>query len=424
MTPQEVAMDIRSLTRQGFSLRAISERLGIHRNTAKKYRDGPVAPRYRLGKRAQAVLSPFRQMIEDWLAEEPYRATWIFLKLKPLGYAGGYDTVKRYVSQVKAQYHRQAFLRFETVPGLQGQVDWADFKVARPGGRDLTVYLFAMVLGFSRTLYAELVTRCTLESFLDAHLRAFRYLGGVPCELLYDRMRQVFTGRGRGVTAINSEFAHFAHHCGFKPVVCPPYSPWVKGKVERPIDYIREGFWRGYRFQDLAMANLDLRAWLTATANCRIHGTHRQAVDLRWEQERSSLSPIPPDYDTALKLYRKVYKDCLISYRTNRYQVPPEAIGKRVLLKIKDGTLRIYDDDRLLITHTECPERGRMITDPAVIAQILRQRLQRPQTPPYGRRKAKATRGLSSGSLFPQVLYRPLAVYEQLAQSGGGVWTN
>jgi len=95
-----------------------------------------------------------------------------------------------------------------------------------------------------------------------------------------------------------------------------------------------------------------------------------------------------------------------------------------VLLRIKDGTLRIYDDDRLLIAHTECAERGRMITDPAVIAQILRQRLQRPQTPPYSRHKAKATRGLSSGSLFPQVLYRPLAVYEQLAQTGGGVWTN
>jgi hypothetical protein len=273
-------------------------------------------------------------------------------------------------------------------------------------------------------MYAEFVTRCTLSAFMDAHMHAFKYLGGVPFELLYDNMRHVFSGRKDGKAAVNIEFADFANHCGFKPVLCAPYSPWAKGKVERPIDYIREAFWRGYVFESVEKANTDLLHWLSETANRRQHGTHQQLIGLRWQQETRSLSPVPADYDTAIKVYRKVYKDCLISYNASRYQVPPEACGKKVLVKIKDGLIRIYDDDRLLITHTQSLQKGRMITDPAIIEQILALRRDQSPKPVYGRRKGKATRGLVNGSLFPQVLYRPLSSYEQLVQKGGGVWTN
>jgi hypothetical protein len=196
----------------------------------------------------------------------------------------------------------------------------------------------------------------------------------------------------------------------------------VKGKVERPVDYIRESFWRGYRFTTIEHANRDLLTWLTETANRRKHGTHRQKVDARWQQELASLGPLPKsDYDTSIKEYRKVYKDCTISYNASQYQVPPEVIGKKILLKIKDGIIRFYDDERLLATHQEAEEKGSFITDSGITAQILGQRKKKKQK--YGRRKGKATRGLVNGSLFPQVVYRPLSVYEQFSQ-GGGTWIN
>lgn len=422
MIAMEVFMDILSLHRQGFKMRSISRKLGIHRETVKKYLENPQAPRYLKTRRKDLILTPYRQMIDDWLDQDDYRATWIHHRIKDLGYLGGYDTVKNYVKTVKARNRRKAFLRFETVPGLQGQVDWADFKVSVSGTTDLTLYLFVMVLGFSRAMYAEFVTHCSLEAFLDCHLNAFRYLGGVPFELLYDNMRHVFAGRKDGKKILNPEFVYFANHCTFKPVLCPPYSPWVKGKVERPIDYIREAFWRGYPFQSLSEANRDLLRWLSETANRRNHGTHKQRVDMRWQQELQSLSPIPQDYDTSLKVYRKVYKDCLISYNACRYQVPPEAVGKRVLLKIKNGIIRIYDDEKLLATHTESPEKGRMITDPAIIEKILELRSKQPTVPPRG--KGKATRGLVNGSLYARVQYRPLSVYDRFAQKAGGVWSS
>lgn len=425
MIALEVFMDVFALRRQGLTFRAIAKKLGIHRNTVKKYLEEGKPPRYKKTKRQESILDPYRQLIRDWLERDDYRATWIYNRIQSLGYGGGYDTVKHYVRKIKQRNQRQAFIRFETVPGLQAQVDWADFQVADLNGRpQQTVYLFLMVLGFSRAMYAELAASCTLQAFMDAHIRAFHYLGGIPLEILYDNMRHVVIDKADGKPVFNVEFSHFARHYGFRPVACRAYSPWVKGKVERPVDYIREGFWRGYGFHGMDRTNTDLLTWLTDTANCRNHGTHRQLVSGRWQQEKASLSPLPAsDYDTSLKLYRKVYKDCMISYNASHYQLPPQAVGKKVLLKIKDQLIRFYDDDQLLVTHPQAAEKGSWITDPAITEQIHAQRRRRGKANRYGRVKGKATRGLVNASLFPQVLYRPLSVYDQFAQ-GGDAWTS
>ena len=423
MITWEVYMDIVALHRQGHSERAIARKIGIHRNTVKKHIQEGQTPQYQKGKRQKSILTPYYQVIDDFLEEDDYRATWIYKRIRQLGYSGGYDTVKIYVRKLKKKRQRQAYIRFETVPGLQGQMDWADFKVADFRGGSFTVYLFVLVLGFSRAMFAMFVDRCTLQAFMDAHIHAFHYLGGIPMEMLYDNMKHVVIDRKDGQTTFNVEFSHFAQHYCFKPMACPPYSPWVKGKVERPIDYIREDFWRGYTFTTIEQANRDLLVWLNETANCRRHGTHRQMVDMRWHQELVSLSPCPvSDYDTSVKEYRKVYKDCSISYNASRYQVPPEVIGKKSLLKIKDGIIRFYGDDQLLVTYEEAREKGSWLTNQAITAQIHNQRREKKNLK-YGRRKAKATRGLVNASLFPQVFYRPLSVYDQISK-GGGVWIN
>ena len=246
MISTEVFMDILALHRQGHSMRWIAKKLGIHRNTVKKYITKKKLPQYHQQKRRESILTPFQPMIREWLDQDDYRATWIFDKIKGLGYSGGYDTVRYFVRDVKQKKSRQAYIRFETEPGRQAQMDWADFKIIEPDGKSRFVYLFAMVLGFSRTLFACFVECCDLEAFMDSHIKAFRYLKGVPAEVLYDNMKHVVIRNKAGQVTFNLEFAHFAAHYGFTLVPCPPYSPWVKGKVERPIDYIRERFWRGY----------------------------------------------------------------------------------------------------------------------------------------------------------------------------------
>jgi hypothetical protein len=127
------------------------------------------------------------------------------------------------------------------------------------------------------------------------------------------------------------------------------------------------------------------------------------------------------EYDTSLKVVRKVYKDCQISYNGNRYVVPHHVVGKKVLLKIKAGTIRVYDDQDLLVTYQESQAPGSTIGQPGLYEKLLQDIAQRRRK--YQRGKGKATQGLTTGSLFPQVVYRPLADYERLV-SGGGVWTN
>ncbi len=307
MVTTEVFMDILALHRQGHSMRWIAKKLGIHRNTVKKYITLKKSPQYTKTKRRESILTAYQQLIRDWLADDDFSATWIFDKLKGLGYTGGYDTVRCFVRDVKGQRANQAYIRFETEPGRQAQMDWADFKITGPAGQSQFVYLFVLVLGFSRAMFAWFVERCTLQAFLDSHIRAFHYLGGVPVEILYDNMKHVVIGHKDRKAIFNHEFVHFAAHYGFTPIAAPPYSPWVKGKVERPIDYIRERFWRGYRFESIDHANRDLRKWLETVANQRNHGTHRQLVAERWQHDRLKLGPLPTsDYDTAIKVFRKV----------------------------------------------------------------------------------------------------------------------
>ena len=377
MISMEVFMDILALRRQGFSMRYIARKLGIHRDTVKKYLNSGIPPQYRKHKRKPSILDPYKQIIEDYLKQDNYQATWILDRIRQMGYSGSYETLKIYVHQIKEQLQRVAYVRFETEAGLQAQVDLGDFQVQEPNGLVSTIFAFIMVLGFSRAMFVEFVKRCTLESFMEGHIHAFRYLGGIPAEILYDNMKNVVISRNNGKVIFNSEFLHFAHHYQYQPITCPPYSPWVKGKVERPLDYIRERFWRGYVFDSLERTNQDVLCWLDSIANQRIHGTHRQSVRMRWLQEQTSLSKLPKvAYDTSTKVFRKVYKDCQVSYDANRYVVPYHVVGKTILLKIKNGTIRFYHDDELLATYRQPEGKHQLIGHPFFYEQVKRDKEQ------------------------------------------------
>jgi len=416
-------MDIIAMHRSGLSVRNISRTLGIHRKTVKKHIEAGAFPQYHKRKSVISILDPYKQIINDYLDQDDYQGTWIFDRLKRSGYSGSYDTLKHYVANIKEQKSRLAYIRFETEPGLQAQVDWGDFQVQEPNGRTTTVYAFELVLGYSRGMYVEFAERCSLDVFMDCHIKAFRYLHGISAEILYDNMKNVVIGRAdNGRPTFNIEFLHFAHHYGFQPKVAPPYSPWVKGKVERPMDYIRERFWRGYSFSSIQKANEDIMVWLNETANRRIHGTHHEAVNLRWEKEIPFLRKFPPvDYDTSLKVFRKVYKDCQLSYNGNRYGVPYHVVGKKVMIKIKGDLIRIYHDQELLATYREPETKNNMISDPRIYEQLKHDKEQLNRK--YGKHKGKATRGLINDSLYVVVSHRPLSEYEKYVQ-GGASWNN
>jgi hypothetical protein len=186
--------------------------------------------------------------------------------------------------------------------------------------------------------------------------------------------------------------------------------------VERPIDYLRERFWRGYQYTDLDRVNRDVREWNTTVAMERVHGTTKEQVKPRFEREKPSLGPLPNrPYDTAEKVFRKVYKDCQVSFGGNRYVVPHTLVRKPVLLKIKNGILRVYDDDTLAAEYQIPEAKGQLLSHPRFYEALKQDRmqLQRKYVAPTG--KAKATRGLvKHGLLHEAVQRRPLADYDAL----------
>ena len=206
-------------------------------------------------------------------------------------------------------------MRFETEAGFQAQVDFGEFQVENADGTIRKLYLFSMILGYSRKPYGELIECCDLPTF---HIHAFEYFGGVPDEILYDRMKNVFIGKIAGRNKFNDILMGFALHYGFKPEVAPSYAAWVKGKVERPYNFI---FWRAYGFICLETANKDLLRWLQQKDE-RVHGTTHEVVSLRFELEKPYLNVLPlKAFDTSYRVYRKVCKDCTIRFEGNSYVV-------------------------------------------------------------------------------------------------------
>jgi len=277
------------------------------------------------------------------------------------------------VRRIKGSKQQLAYVRFETGPGEQAQVDFGEFTVTLMDGTVKRYFLFAMILGYSRKLYACLLDRCDLPSFLEAHIQAFEHLGGVPEEILYDRMRNVYVRRlcetpdagsealGVGKPLFTQSLMTLAVHYGFKPAVAPAYAAWVKGKIERPLEFLRESWWRGYEFTSLETANLDLADWLVLKDQ-RIHGTTRETITARFDRERPHLRALPPSRcDVSMRLTRQVRKDCTISVDANRYILPHTLVGQTLTIRMKDQHLRIFADAELVEEYNAPEGKGHLV---------------------------------------------------------------
>ncbi len=425
MIKLEEHMNIQALSKRGYSTRAIARMTGLHRKTIKKYLEQKALPVYKAINRENKI-DPYKYLIEGWIEREKFQASRIYDLLLLQGFKGSERTVRRYMQQIKQKRDQVAYIRFETMPGQQAQVDFGDFVIENADGKKKTIYCFIMVLGFSRKMYVCFIERCTMENFLRSHQQAFKFFGGMPSEIVYDNMKNVVIKRLVGKVEWNKTFLSFCVHYGFKPLVTPVYSPWAKGKVERPIQYIRERFWRGYIYHDLSETNKDILQWIRVTADRRNHGTTKEIVADHFKQEQIFLNPLPINsYDISEKYVRQVYKDCQISFNGNKYVVPHEYVGKRVLVKLMDDCLRIFHNEKQIARYSVPKEKGRMLGHPEFYEQLmkdkeqLRRKYRRPLT-----KKARATRGLIKQKLRIEVENRPLTEYDQAVREVSHVTNN
>ena len=247
---------ILDLHRQGLSVSAIARQVGVDRKTVRTYiAKGLEPPAYKKRPPAPSLVDGFEPYLRERIAAYPaLTAQRLFREIKERGYSGGYSVVRDRMRDIRPARIAGYETRFEMPPGEQAQVDFARFEVEfadEPGVKRI-VWLFSMVLGYSRLIWARFVRHQDLQSVLRCHIAAFDAIGGAPRTILYDRMKTAVIGEDAdGLVIYNRALLDLARHYGFQPRACRPYRAKTKGKVERPFRYIREDFFLGGAFRNL-----------------------------------------------------------------------------------------------------------------------------------------------------------------------------
>jgi hypothetical protein len=214
----------------------------------------------------------------------------------------------------------------------------------RLAGRERRVYALIASLPYSGAQTAFFSLDMTIESFLEGHVRAFEWLGGVPRECVYDNLRAVVARRDNDEVVWNRRFLHLRGHYGFHATACTPATPREKGSVEAAVRYLKTGFWPARRFAQPRELDAQYADWRDRTCNRRTHATGRLAVAERLAEERAALRSLSPlRFDWSGHRSTRVPVDGYLRHGGCFYRAPERLVHERVELR--------FDRDQLWIIH-------------------------------------------------------------------------
>jgi len=406
--------DIEELKRQGLSIRAISRLTGYCRKTVRKYLIQPDSvPVYGPREKQPGKLEGFKPYLEDRMRAGVWNARVLLRELRERGYSGGYTLLTDWLRPQRESARMVAVRRFETPPGKQAQVDWGHLGTLEINGEERKLWGFTFTLGYSRTMMAEAAVDQKLGTLLRMHEEAFRQLGGVPEEILYDRMKTVWLDTDeRGEIVWHPVFLDFARYWGFTPRLCRPYRAQTKGKVESGVKYIRRNFLCGLQGREpscLSDLNGQLRSWVWEVANQRVHGTTHEQVAARWDVDQRSLQPLDgrPPYPYIDDELRKVARDAYVSWQGSRYSVPWEYAGRSVWVRECGCDVEVQYGRERIAVHSQAQRKHAVVTQTEHHRGI-----------PLGARQERKIL-IRIQDTAPVVEIRPLAAYESVAVGGG-----
>lgn len=340
---------------EGLSLRAIARRLRLSRRTVRRHLGKmPVVPKLTPESRP-SLLAPFETKIRELLDGAPeLRAPQILERLRPLGYSGGISILRDRIRRLRPAPTRDAFLTLDFAPGQAMQIDWGDFGFALPG-IPRRVSAFVALLCYSRLLYLEFVLSQRMGSFLRCMDRALAFFGGVTTADIFDNMKTVVLEHLAGAPPLfNPRFLAYASaRGGFAVIACTPGRPTSKGRVERPIQFVRDRFWLGRRFSSLLDLNTQATAWRDAFCNRREHAETGKVPELVHAHEEKALlkrlSATPFDTDDVEPT--AVTKTFRVPFDRNKYSVPWRLVGQSVVVRANDDTVRVFVGPKCVALH-------------------------------------------------------------------------
>lgn len=332
----------------------IAAQLAVHPDVVRRVTGLDSARRVVPAQQPGTLVTPYADFIEQTLARYPrLRATRLFDMLKPRGYTGSVRTLREHVARVRPAAPRGAFLRLEVFVGEQAQVDWA-FVGNRevPGGRR-GLWLFVMVLSWSRMLFAEFVWDLTAASLRRSLIRAHVFFGGSPRQWLFDNPRTVVLGRQGDAARFHPTVVELSSAFCTQARLCTVRAPQEKGRVERSVRYLRERFLAGREVRDVVQGNRELVEFLRDIAPARPHPRlSDRTVGDAFAEERPRLLALPDAMPSCEQVVPVVIdRTAFARLDTNLYSVPSTWAGRPLTLAADDARVRLLDGTTEVAAH-------------------------------------------------------------------------
>src|SRR3954453_6531455 len=323
----------------GLGKRAACREFDIHWDTLTKILAHPEPPGYRrTTPRPKPKLDPFLPVIHQILEDDKkgpkkqrHTAKRIFERLRDEhGYTGGKSIVKQAVAAWRGS-HAEVFVPLAHRPG-EAQVDFGEAEITLDG-QPTKVALFVLTLPYSDATFCCAFPRECTEAFLEGHVRAFAFLGGVPRRISYDNLKiAVAKVTGTRARELPAAFLRLKSHSLFESHFCRVRRPNEKGHVETLVGYARRTFLVPVPavHGGLEPLNAELEARCRDDLSRKLWGKPAIKAD-RLDEERPALLPLPAEAFVAARVEpRSVDSLSLVGFDSNQYSVPTEFAHRRV----------------------------------------------------------------------------------------------
>lgn len=372
LTPETEAQILRYHYAERWPIGTIATQLNLHRDSVARVLAQAGLPALKQIHRPSAI-DPYLPFILETLEQFPrLRASRLYAMVKDRGYPGRPDHFRHLIAHHRPRPRSEAFLRLRTLPGEQMQVDWGHFGHLEIGRARRPLMAFVTVLSWSRQIFLRFYLGAHMENFLRGHVAAFEAWGGMPRVALYDNLKSAVLERQGSVIRFNPTLLALAGHYRFEPRPVAVARGNEKGRVERAIRYIRDAFFAGRRFTDLADLNAQADAWVEAQAGeRRCPEDETLTVSEAFTQERNRLlelpgHPFPSDEIKVISAGKTPY----VRFDLNDYSIPHTCVSRSLTVSATPDQVRILDAQSVIAIHPRSYDRQQQIEIPGHIAAL------------------------------------------------------
>jgi transposase len=390
VTPPDIeAQILRFYHAEKWTIGTIARQLHIHHSVVRRVLAQAGLPRVGPPPRPSkidAYLPFIRQTLESF---PTLTASRLYVMAYERGYRGSPDHFRHLIACHRPRRKAEAYLRLRTLPGEEGQVDWAHFGHLEIGRARRPLMAFVMVLSYSRQIFLRFFLdarmmafrhvrvrerNADMENFLRGHVAAFEAWQGVPRVLLYDNLKSAVLERRGDAIRFHPTLLGFAGHYRYEPRPVAVARGNEKGRVERAIRYVRDAFFAARTFTDLDDLNAQAEAWCKGlAADRRCPEDLKRSVREVFAEETPRLLPLPDNPAPLLeRVAVSVGKTPYVRFDLNDYSVPHAQV-RRVLTVLADPhEIRVVDGGAVLACHRRSYDCGEQIEQADHVAALVK----------------------------------------------------